>query len=63
MIVADGTAIPIAHEFLALPRIGEKIVIMTDFGICYINQGGLMAPSLVGETMTLFAKEVMPHCR
>jgi alkanesulfonate monooxygenase SsuD/methylene tetrahydromethanopterin reductase-like flavin-dependent oxidoreductase (luciferase family) len=31
--------------------------------ICYFNQGGLMAPSLVRETMTLFAKEVMPHCR
>jgi alkanesulfonate monooxygenase SsuD/methylene tetrahydromethanopterin reductase-like flavin-dependent oxidoreductase (luciferase family) len=31
--------------------------------ICYFNQGGLMEPSLVHRTMTLFAKEVMPHCR
>ncbi len=31
--------------------------------ICYFNQGGLMDPALVRETMTLFAKEVMPHCR
>ena len=31
--------------------------------ICYFNQGGLMDPSLVHRTMTLFAKEVMPHCR
>jgi len=31
--------------------------------ICYFNQGGLMAPSLVLETMTLFAREVMPHLR
>jgi hypothetical protein len=31
--------------------------------ICYFSQGGLMAPSLVRETMSLFAKEVMPHCR
>jgi alkanesulfonate monooxygenase SsuD/methylene tetrahydromethanopterin reductase-like flavin-dependent oxidoreductase (luciferase family) len=31
--------------------------------ICYFNQGGLMDPALVRQTMTLFAKEVMPHCR
>jgi alkanesulfonate monooxygenase SsuD/methylene tetrahydromethanopterin reductase-like flavin-dependent oxidoreductase (luciferase family) len=31
--------------------------------ICYFNQGGLMDPAMVRETMTLFAKEVMPHCR
>ena len=31
--------------------------------ICYFNQGGLMDPALVRETMTRFAKEVMPHCR
>jgi alkanesulfonate monooxygenase SsuD/methylene tetrahydromethanopterin reductase-like flavin-dependent oxidoreductase (luciferase family) len=31
--------------------------------ICYFNQGGLMAPALVRETMSLFAKEVMPHFR
>ncbi|MFI4948590.1 MAG: LLM class flavin-dependent oxidoreductase [Alphaproteobacteria bacterium] len=31
--------------------------------ICYFNQGGLMAPAMVRETMTRFAKEVMPHCR
>ena len=31
--------------------------------ICYFNQGGLMEPGMVKESMTLFAKEVMPHCR
>src|SRR5438128_1985580 len=31
--------------------------------ICYFNQGGLMDPAMVRRTMTLFAKEVMPHCR
>ena len=31
--------------------------------ICYFNQGGLMDPALVRETMSLFAKEVMPHFR
>ena len=31
--------------------------------ICYFNQGGLMDPAMVRETMSLFAKEVMPHCR
>ncbi len=29
--------------------------------ICYFNQGGLMDPALVRQTMTLFAEEVMPH--
>jgi hypothetical protein len=28
--------------------------------ICYFNQGGLMDPALVKESMTLFAREVMP---
>jgi hypothetical protein len=27
------------------------------------NQGGLMNPSLVKQSMTLFAQEVMPHLR
>jgi alkanesulfonate monooxygenase SsuD/methylene tetrahydromethanopterin reductase-like flavin-dependent oxidoreductase (luciferase family) len=31
--------------------------------ICYFNQGGIMDHALVRETMMLFAKEVMPHCR
>ena len=31
--------------------------------IGYFNAGGLMDPTLVRETMSLFAKEVMPHCR
>jgi len=31
--------------------------------ICYFNQGGLMEHSLVKQSMTLFAQEVMPHCR
>jgi alkanesulfonate monooxygenase SsuD/methylene tetrahydromethanopterin reductase-like flavin-dependent oxidoreductase (luciferase family) len=31
--------------------------------ICYFNQGGLMAPAMVRETMSLFARQVMPHCR
>jgi alkanesulfonate monooxygenase SsuD/methylene tetrahydromethanopterin reductase-like flavin-dependent oxidoreductase (luciferase family) len=31
--------------------------------ICYFNQGGLMNPSLVKQSMTLFAQEVMPHFR
>jgi alkanesulfonate monooxygenase SsuD/methylene tetrahydromethanopterin reductase-like flavin-dependent oxidoreductase (luciferase family) len=31
--------------------------------ICYFNQGGLMEPAMVRESMTLFAREVMPHCR
>jgi alkanesulfonate monooxygenase SsuD/methylene tetrahydromethanopterin reductase-like flavin-dependent oxidoreductase (luciferase family) len=29
--------------------------------IGYFNQGGLIDPALVRETMTLFAREVMPH--
>jgi hypothetical protein len=32
MIVVKGTATPVAHEFLALPRVGEKIVILNDRG-------------------------------
>ena len=31
--------------------------------ICYFNQGGIMAPAVVQQSMTLFAQEVMPHCR
>jgi alkanesulfonate monooxygenase SsuD/methylene tetrahydromethanopterin reductase-like flavin-dependent oxidoreductase (luciferase family) len=31
--------------------------------ICYFNQGGIMDHALVKHSMTLFAKEVMPHCR
>jgi alkanesulfonate monooxygenase SsuD/methylene tetrahydromethanopterin reductase-like flavin-dependent oxidoreductase (luciferase family) len=31
--------------------------------ICYFNQGGIMDHALVRETVMLFAKEVMPHCR
>ena len=31
--------------------------------ICYFNQGGLMPPELVRQSMTRFASEVMPHCR
>jgi hypothetical protein len=31
--------------------------------ICYFNQGGLMDPALVKQSMTLFAQEVMPHFR
>jgi hypothetical protein len=31
--------------------------------ICYFNQGGIMDPALVKQSMTLFAKQVMPHCR
>ena len=31
--------------------------------ICYFNQGGIMDHALVWQSMTLFAKEVMPHCR
>ena len=31
--------------------------------ICYFNQGGLMPHTTVKESMTLFAREVLPHCR
>lgn len=31
--------------------------------ICYFNQGGLMPPELVKQSMTRFAREVMPHFR
>ena len=31
--------------------------------IGYFNQGGIMEHALVKQSMTLFAKEVMPHCR
>ena len=35
---------------------------MNEF-ICYFNQGGIMERAMVRQSMTLFAKEVMPHCR
>lgn len=31
--------------------------------ICYFNQGGLMDHAMVRESMTRFAREVLPHCR
>lgn len=31
--------------------------------ICYFNQGGLMEHAMVRQSMTLFATEVLPHCR
>lgn len=31
--------------------------------ICYFNQGGIMDPAIVRQSMTLFAREVLPHCR
>jgi alkanesulfonate monooxygenase SsuD/methylene tetrahydromethanopterin reductase-like flavin-dependent oxidoreductase (luciferase family) len=31
--------------------------------ICYFNQGGIMDHALVLQSMTRFAREVMPHCR
>jgi alkanesulfonate monooxygenase SsuD/methylene tetrahydromethanopterin reductase-like flavin-dependent oxidoreductase (luciferase family) len=31
--------------------------------ICYFNQGGLMEHAMVRESMTRFARDVMPHCR
>jgi alkanesulfonate monooxygenase SsuD/methylene tetrahydromethanopterin reductase-like flavin-dependent oxidoreductase (luciferase family) len=31
--------------------------------ICYFNQGGIMDHAMVRQSMTLFAREVMPHCR
>ena len=31
--------------------------------ICYFNQGGLMDHAMVRQSMTLFAQEVLPHCR
>ena len=31
--------------------------------ICYFNQGGLMDHALVKQSMTLFAREVLPHGR
>jgi hypothetical protein len=31
--------------------------------IYYFNQGGLIDPVLVKQSMTLFAQEVMPHFR
>jgi alkanesulfonate monooxygenase SsuD/methylene tetrahydromethanopterin reductase-like flavin-dependent oxidoreductase (luciferase family) len=45
-------------------RIGE---LQAEYGfdefIGYFNQGGLMPPELVRQSMTRFAREVMPHCR
>jgi alkanesulfonate monooxygenase SsuD/methylene tetrahydromethanopterin reductase-like flavin-dependent oxidoreductase (luciferase family) len=31
--------------------------------ICYFNQGGMMDHALVRRSMTLFARDVLPHCR
>jgi len=31
--------------------------------ICYFNQGGVMDHAMVKNSMALFAKEVIPHCR
>src|SRR6266852_3286873 len=31
--------------------------------ICYFNQGGLMDHAMVKRSMTLFARDVLPHCR
>jgi hypothetical protein len=31
--------------------------------ICYFNQGGIMDHALVKDSMTRFAREVMPHVR
>jgi alkanesulfonate monooxygenase SsuD/methylene tetrahydromethanopterin reductase-like flavin-dependent oxidoreductase (luciferase family) len=31
--------------------------------ICYFNQGGIMDHAMVRHSMTLFATEVIPHCR
>jgi alkanesulfonate monooxygenase SsuD/methylene tetrahydromethanopterin reductase-like flavin-dependent oxidoreductase (luciferase family) len=31
--------------------------------ICYFNQGGIMDPAMVRQSMTAFAREVMPYCR
>lgn len=31
--------------------------------ICYFNQGGRMDHAMVRQSMTLFATEVLPHCR
>jgi alkanesulfonate monooxygenase SsuD/methylene tetrahydromethanopterin reductase-like flavin-dependent oxidoreductase (luciferase family) len=31
--------------------------------ICYFNQGGIMDHAMVRQSMTLFAREVLPHCR
>src|SRR5499427_9618594 len=30
--------------------------------ICYFNQGGIMDHAMVKQTMTSFARDVMPHC-
>jgi alkanesulfonate monooxygenase SsuD/methylene tetrahydromethanopterin reductase-like flavin-dependent oxidoreductase (luciferase family) len=39
----------------------------TEYGmdefICYFNQGGHMDHTMVRQSMTLFAREVLPHCR
>jgi len=31
--------------------------------ICYFNQGGIMDHALIRQSMTAFAREVMPYCR
>jgi alkanesulfonate monooxygenase SsuD/methylene tetrahydromethanopterin reductase-like flavin-dependent oxidoreductase (luciferase family) len=30
--------------------------------ICYFNQGALMDHAIVKQSMTLFAREVLPYC-
>ena len=47
-----------------IQRVGE---LRRDYGmdefICYFNQGGLMDPAMVRQSMRRFAEEVMPHFR
>ena len=31
--------------------------------ICYFNQGGIMDHAMVKNSTTLFARDVIPHCR
>jgi hypothetical protein len=31
--------------------------------ICYFNQGGIMDHAMVKQSMTSFARDVMPYCR
>jgi len=31
--------------------------------ICYFNQGGIMDHAMVTQSMTSFARDVIPHCR
>jgi len=47
--------------FDQLPCAGEDSEYQMDEFIGYFNQGGLMEHSLVKQSMTLFAREVMPR--